>query len=46
MGLTMLEFNLTVTPVELGVKEEVDGALLAAGRARYSQSVAEGKKKA
>ncbi|EJF56466.1 chloroperoxidase-like protein [Dichomitus squalens LYAD-421 SS1] len=46
MGLTMLEFNLTVTPVELGIKEEVDGELQAAGRERYSQSVAEGKKKA
>lgn len=46
MGLSMLEFNLTVLPVELGISEEVNGSFEAAGRERYIQSVAEGKKKA
>ena len=46
MGLSMLEFNLTVLPVELGIPEEVDGSFEAAGRERYPQSTAEGKKKA
>ena len=31
----MLEFNTTVLPVELGIREEVDGSIEAAGRARY-----------
>ena len=35
MGLTMAEFNMTVLPVELGIKEEVDGSIAAAGRERY-----------
>ena len=35
MGLTMLEFNNTVLPVELGIREEVDGSIAAAGRERY-----------
>ncbi|KAH9927949.1 Cloroperoxidase [Epithele typhae] len=35
MGLTILEFNNTVLPVELGVKEEVDGSINVAGRERY-----------
>ena len=46
MGLSMLEFNLTVLPVELGISEEVNGSFEAAGRERYIQSVAEGTKKA
>ncbi|KAI9056391.1 Cloroperoxidase [Trametes sanguinea] len=35
MGLTMLEFNCTVLPVELSVKEEVDGSIESAGQERY-----------
>ncbi|KAI0372443.1 chloroperoxidase-like protein [Pilatotrama ljubarskyi] len=35
MGLTILEFNFTVLPVELSVKEEVDGSLAAVGKERY-----------
>ncbi|KAI0827441.1 chloroperoxidase-like protein [Trametes gibbosa] len=35
MGLTILEFNFTVLPVEFSVREEVDGAIDAAGRERY-----------
>ncbi len=46
MGLTIFEFNTTVLPVELGISEEVNGSFEAAGRERYSQSTAEGKKKA
>ncbi|PIL29009.1 hypothetical protein GSI_09056 [Ganoderma sinense ZZ0214-1] len=46
MGLTIFEFNTTVLPVELGIRAEVDGAIEAAGRDRYSQTVAQGKKKA
>ncbi|KAI0634202.1 chloroperoxidase-like protein [Trametes polyzona] len=34
-GLTILEFNFTVLPVEFSVKEEVDGSISAAGRERY-----------
>ena len=40
MGLTIAEFNMTVLPVELGIKEEVDGAIGAAGRARYQSDAA------
>ncbi|KAI0643776.1 Cloroperoxidase [Trametes meyenii] len=36
MGLTMLEFNCTVLPVELGIREEVDGSIARAGRERYA----------
>ncbi|KAI9056394.1 Cloroperoxidase [Trametes sanguinea] len=37
MGLTMLEFNATVAlPVELSIKEEVDGSIAAAGNERYA----------
>ncbi|KAI0752679.1 chloroperoxidase-like protein [Daedaleopsis nitida] len=36
MGLTMMEFNGVVLKVELGVQEEVDGAIEAAGRERYA----------
>ncbi|KAI0767454.1 chloroperoxidase-like protein [Fomes fomentarius] len=43
-GLTMMEFNNVVLKVELGVKEEVDGSLQAAGRERYQVSGAETKK--
>ena len=46
MGLTIFEFNTTVLPVELGISEEADGSLQAAGRDRYPQSTAEDKKKA
>ena len=46
MGLTIFEFNTTVLPVELGIPEEVDGSFEAAGRDRYTQTVAQGKKKA
>ncbi|RPD61717.1 chloroperoxidase-like protein [Lentinus tigrinus ALCF2SS1-7] len=35
MGLTMMEFNNTVLKVELGIREEVDGTLQAAGQERY-----------
>ena len=35
MGLTMLEFNNVALPVELGIREEVDGSIAAAGRERY-----------
>ncbi|KAI0717873.1 chloroperoxidase-like protein [Cerioporus squamosus] len=35
MGLTMMQFNSTVMRVELGVREEVDGTLQAAGQERY-----------
>ncbi|KAI0772774.1 chloroperoxidase-like protein [Trametes elegans] len=42
MGLTILEFNFTVLPVEFSVKEEVDGSIDAAGRERY-QRVEDGK---
>ncbi|OSC99749.1 Cloroperoxidase [Trametes coccinea BRFM310] len=35
MGLTMLEFNFTVLPVELSIKEEVDGSIGSAGQERY-----------
>ncbi|KAI0356955.1 Cloroperoxidase [Trametes cingulata] len=35
MGLTMLEFNCTVLPVELNIKEEVDGSIARAGQERY-----------
>ncbi|KAI0672349.1 chloroperoxidase-like protein [Trametes maxima] len=35
MGLTILEFNFTVLPVEFSVKEEVDGSIDAAGKERY-----------
>ena len=35
MGLTMLEFNNVVMKIELGIREEVDGSIEAAGRARY-----------
>lgn len=38
MGLTILEFNFTVLPVELSVKEEADGSIAAAGRERYGSS--------
>ncbi|KAL1948515.1 hypothetical protein VTO73DRAFT_12590 [Trametes versicolor] len=38
MGLTILEFNFTVLPVELSVKEEADGSIAAAGRERYGGS--------
>ncbi|KAL7284618.1 hypothetical protein ACG7TL_001913 [Trametes sanguinea] len=37
MGLTILEFNSTVAlPVELSIKEEVDGSIALAGRERYA----------
>ncbi|RDX52559.1 Cloroperoxidase [Lentinus brumalis] len=35
MGLTMMEFNSSVLKVELGIREEVDGSLQAAGQERY-----------
>ena len=35
MGITILEFNNTVLPIELGIREEVDGSIAAAGRERY-----------
>ncbi|KAI0324618.1 Cloroperoxidase [Cubamyces sp. BRFM 1775] len=35
MGLTILEFNFTVLPVELNIKEEVDGSIARAGQERY-----------
>ena len=31
----MLEFNFTVLPVELNIKEEVDGSIARAGQERY-----------
>ncbi|KAI0324616.1 chloroperoxidase-like protein [Cubamyces sp. BRFM 1775] len=37
MGLTILEFNFTAIPVELNIKEEVDGSVARAGRERYLQ---------
>ncbi|KAI0772775.1 Cloroperoxidase [Trametes elegans] len=37
MGLTMLEFNTTVLPVELNIKEEVDGSFANAGQERYAE---------
>ncbi|KAI0372444.1 Cloroperoxidase [Pilatotrama ljubarskyi] len=42
MGLTMMEFNGTVLPVELNIKEEVDGSIARAGQERY---VGDGKVK-
>ena len=35
MGLTILEFNFTAIPVELNIKEEVDGSIAPAGRECY-----------
>ncbi|KAI0664086.1 Cloroperoxidase [Cubamyces menziesii] len=35
MGLTLFEFNFTVLPVELNIKEEVDGSIARAGQERY-----------
>ncbi|KAI0634203.1 Cloroperoxidase [Trametes polyzona] len=43
MGLTMLEFNMTVLPVELGIKEEVDGSIAQAGSERYTSTGVDGK---
>ena len=45
-GLTMMEFNNVVLKVELGIKEETDGSLTAAGRERYRAGGAQGKKAA
>ncbi|KAH9854618.1 Cloroperoxidase [Lenzites betulinus] len=39
LGLSMCEFNTTVLPVELGIKEEVDGSLATAGSARYLSKI-------
>ncbi|CDO72103.1 hypothetical protein BN946_scf184962.g46 [Trametes cinnabarina] len=36
MGLTMLEFNCTVFPMELSIKEEVDGSMTGVGQERYA----------
>ncbi|KAH9854619.1 chloroperoxidase-like protein [Lenzites betulinus] len=44
MGLTILEFNFTVLPVEFSVKEEVDGSIAEAGRDRYLGNHADAKK--
>ncbi|KAI8989170.1 Cloroperoxidase [Trametes punicea] len=46
MGLTMIEFNCTVLPVELSIKEEVDGSIARAGQERYAASAREAKKDA
>ncbi|OSC99744.1 Cloroperoxidase [Trametes coccinea BRFM310] len=36
MGMTMLEFNCTVLPVELSIREEVDGSSIGVGQERYT----------
>ncbi|KAI0827440.1 Cloroperoxidase [Trametes gibbosa] len=42
LGLTLCAFNATVLPVELGIREEVDGSLAAAGAERYGSCPAQG----
>ncbi|KAI0356957.1 chloroperoxidase-like protein [Trametes cingulata] len=44
MGLTILEFNFTVLPVEFSVKEEVDGSLVGVGQERYAGGTTAAKK--
>ena len=35
MGLTTIEFNFTLLPMELSIKEEVDGSMKGVGQERY-----------
>ncbi|KAJ8475434.1 hypothetical protein ONZ51_g6539 [Trametes cubensis] len=35
MGLTTIEFNFTLLPMEFSIKEEVDGSMKGVGQERY-----------